>query len=394
MRARLPALLVVAALTGLAACQDLVPDAATPVAPAGSKAGIARRSPTATPPPAWARFELPPSVRVLDLDLRTPARRAIDPDAYVCYASTPVRDWFQKRAEHFFRAEPAVAEVLYDFPYAEWIVLLDAILSPTPAAPQYFGYRGEYTRVVQKAERETKRFWDIPSPHIETVGMHGSMLLDTARVAGIYEMVFYDPAELPWSPEEFARRIREAVLESRVLNGGNHPLFSANAMALGAAYGDPSDRIVLGDGILDAYAQIGYGDVAPQAIYAHEFAHHVQFANGYFEDPYATVDDEAEATRYTEMMADAMAAYYLTHKRGQAMNRKRVEQFLQIFFQLGDCSFNSPGHHGTPNQRLAAARFGFDVADQAQKQGHILTSDQFHALFVKQYPKLIAPDRP
>ena len=60
--------------------------------------------------------------------------------------------------------------------------------------------------------------------------------------------------------------------------------------------------------------------------------------------------------------------------------------------QIWDCAFDNPGHHGTPNQRMAAAQLGFDVADQAQKQGHILTSEQFHALFVAAYPDLIAPD--
>jgi hypothetical protein len=73
------------------------------------------------------------------------------------------------------------------------------------------------------------------------------------------------------------------------------------------------------------------------------------------------------------------------------MNRKRVEQFLQVFFQIGDCQFTSSGHHGTPIQRMRAAQFGFDVADQAQKQGHILTSDQFHDLFVAEYTTFVAP---
>ena len=41
---------------------------------------------------------------------------------------------------------------------------------------------------------------------------------------------------------------------------------------------------------------------------------------------------------------------------------------------------------------MKSARFGFDVADQAQKQGHILTSQQFHDLFVAYYPALVAPD--
>jgi hypothetical protein len=39
-----------------------------------------------------------------------------------------------------------------------------------------------------------------------------------------------------------------------------------------------------------------------------------------------------------------------------------------------------------------AAQLGFDVADQAQKQGHILTSEQFHDLFVDAYLDIVAPD--
>jgi hypothetical protein len=133
-------------------------------------------------------------------------------------------------------------------------------------------------------------------------------------------------------------------------------------------------------------------DVAPQAFYAHEFGHHLQVQKGYFDDPLMTAGDPPEQTRYRELMTDAFSAYYLIHRRGAALNRKRVEQFLEVFFDIGDCTFAHPNHHGTRNQRMRAAHFGFDVADQAQKQGHILTADQFHALFVAAYQGLIAPD--
>jgi hypothetical protein len=93
-------------------------------------------------------------------------------------------------------------------------------------------------------------------------------------------------------------------------------------------------------------------------------------------------------------MADAMAGYYLTHRKGAGFHRKRVEQFLQIFFQIGDCAFNTPTHHGTPNQRMAAARFGFDVAHEAERKGRIMPSAEFHDLFVQAYPSLVAPDAP
>ncbi|HET9038865.1 MAG TPA: hypothetical protein VFN40_01780, partial [Gemmatimonadales bacterium] len=251
------------------------------------------------------------------------------------------------------------------------------------------GYQGEYTQRMHKTEKDVKRFWDIFSDDIQLIGIHGTMLLDTDRVAATYEAVFgVDAATAAF----FAGLIRDAVLQSQTLDGGNHPLFSFNAFAVSTNGGPIPDKILMGDGVLEGYAALGFDDVAPQAVYAHEFGHHIQYENGYFDDPYATAGDPPEQTRYTELMADAFAAYYLTHSRGAAMNRKRVEEFLEVFFQIGDCAFSDPGHHGTPNQRMAAARFGFDVADQAQKQGHILTSDQFHDLFVAAYPGLVAPD--
>ena len=76
----------------------------------------------------------------------------------------------------------------------------------------------------------------------------------------------------------------------------------------------------------------------------------------------AAIDERVKAivgvvcfTRYTELMADAYSAYYLTHKRGAAMNRHRVAGFLEVFYQIGDCAYTNNGHHGTPNQRMNAA---------------------------------------
>ena len=48
---------------------------------------------------------------------------------------------------------------------------------------------------------------------------------------------------------------------------------------------------------MEGYKEIGFGDVGPEAVYAHEFGHHVQFQKGYFEDPLATTGDPAEQTR-------------------------------------------------------------------------------------------------
>ncbi|MFM6849677.1 MAG: hypothetical protein ACKOVB_11295, partial [Terrabacter sp.] len=64
----------------------------------------------------------------------------------------------------------------------------------------------------------------------------------------------------------------------------------------------------------------------------------------------------------------------------------------QSFFQVGDCNFDKPGHHGTPNQRLAASTWGWSVADAAQKQGHVLPSLTLDAQFEAKLPELVAPD--
>jgi hypothetical protein len=380
MSTRPPTLLALAALTALAACHDVRPDAITAAVP-----------PTASGPhTVRPAHPLSPFQYIVFVPWGE-FRHAIDPGAYVCSTSTPVRDWFGAQHAGLLAAEPATYSLLHAGLPASVVVEADAVLFRTTDTPQYFGYRGEYTRVLQQTERDVKRFWDIASGEIQLIGMHGSMLLDTVRVATSFGAFMNGVIGVPTTAEEargYARSIRNTVLESRLLNAGDHPILSFNAFAVPMVPQLISaDKIIMGDGVLDGFGRLGFGDVAPQALYAHEFAHHIQYQRGWYQ-----AGADPEGTRYTELMADAMAAYYLTHKRGGTMNKHRVAEFLEAFFQIGDCAFSNPNHHGTPNQRLAAARFGFDVADQAQKQGHILTSDQFHALFVATYPQLVGPD--
>lgn len=341
------------------------------------------------------RIKLPPSSQITDQT--NPIAPVINPGDYVCDPSSPVADWFTTEVSKVITQEPAIFNDLYFNLLADLIPTYDALLLQTEATPQYFGYDGQYTKVLQKTEQAVKGFWDIPSDDIQLIGMHGTMLLDVDRVAATYQAAFEIAPGVPVPPDlaqALAQQVRTDMLASQTLNGGNHPLFSFNAFAFSTFGGPIPDKVVVGDGILAGYEAVGLSDVAPKAIYAHEFGHHIQFENGYFDEaiPGSATPDAAERTRYRELMADAFAGYYLTHKHGATLNRKRVEQFLEIFFEIGDCGFNNPSHHGTPNQRMAAARFGFDVADEAQKQGHVLTSQQFHDLFVAAYPTLVAPD--
>jgi hypothetical protein len=371
---------------GTAGCQD---QEAVPTAPAAGGPAFARHG-TQQPKVDRDHIKLPARARKIDQQFAEAARRAIDPNDYVCPPSTPLIDYLIGTINESIQKEPDVFFTLISLA-ADIVPTVDAILFETEATPgsQVYGFSGEYTHRLIKTERDVKRFWDINSADIQMVALKGTMLLDVQRVAHTYEIAF----GIPHAQALFlAGIVRSTLLQSITMDRGNYPLFSFNAFAVpGGGPGFPP-KVVMGDGVLEGYKAIGFDDVAPQAVYAHEFGHHVQFAKGYFNDPLATSGDPAEQTRYTELMADAFSAYYLTHKRGAALNKKRVAQFLEVFFNIGDCAFDNPGHHGTPNQRMKAAQFAFDLADQAQKQGHILTADQFHALFVAAYPSLVAPD--
>jgi hypothetical protein len=337
-----------------------------------------------------APLVLPASVVARDQLFGDAGRPAIDPTDYVCTQGSPVVDVVNAELTRTFTTPGEAAKffTIYNV-YGDLVPTYDALYFQSASTPQTYGYNGQFTKQIRKTERDIKLFWNIASSDIEVVAMHGTVLLDVARTAQTLELFGYPAAQAL----VYAQQIRQALLTSTTMNGGNYAFFTFNAYAYSDFAGPLPDKIVMGDGILEAYAAVGLGDVAPQGIFAHEFAHHIQYENDYFNDLDPSLSD-AEQTRYTELMADAYAAYFLTHARGAALNQKRVVQFLEVFYQIGDCAFSDPGHHGTPNQRMAAAEFGFRIADEYLKQGHILTAEEFHALFVAEYPSLIAPDAP
>ena len=328
---------------------------------------------------------LPRGVRVSDL---AEPGRAVVPTT--CDDNTPFVQYFLTRAFEI----PLPSLILLLNRFADLVPTYEALLFQTRNRDTFFGYDGTYTHRMNKVERDVKNFWDIKSDDIQVLAMHGTVLADPSRTVPTYENPNF--LGLPAAvAQTWAADVQNVIQTEPTVNGGNHPLFTFNAFAISAPEIGIPDKIVMGDGVLDAYAVIGFDDVAPQAIFAHEFGHHIQFERNYFDelpsgaDP-ATVD-QAERTRHNELMADAFAGYYLTHKRGAALNAKRVAEFLEVFFQAGDCAFTNPGHHGTPAQRMRAAEFGFSVAHEAQKQGHILTAAQVHARFEAAYPSIVAP---
>lgn len=239
---------------------------------------------------------------------------------------------------------------------------------------QYFGANGEYNQFMTLRQRQLEGFWNMPG-QIRVNGQHSATLNDRDKVAYILYEYFTG-----LTSEEEAYELADELMALNALFSTipESPFFSVDGFATS------ENLIVIGDGLVQMLAESGVSaDIVWTGVLAHEWAHQIQFDNMKAWYPNGAADNRPEATRYTELEADFMAAYYMTHKRGATYNWKRVEQFFTLFFQIGDCSFESNGHHGTPDQRMAAARLGYELANQAQKQGHILSPEQVHEAFVE-----------
>lgn len=302
---------------------------------------------------------------------------AIDPNDYEC-GPTELR---------FYSADLRSDWDPYDYlifnNLGRYIVFDYVYLFENEDGGQYYGPDGEFTNQINRTFKDLLRFWNIPTD-ILLRDAHGKIFDDVEKVIKLLRVYGY-----PQATAELLADLLKTIYGSDKYFNYNHPLLSFNAFAATADefWGTPK-KIVMGDGILKAYADLGFGDVAPQAILAHEYGHHVQFAKD------VEFLNSPESTRKTELMADAFAAYYLTHKRGSTMNWKRVQLFLEVFFEIGDCSFASNGHHGTPNQRMNAAIFGYNLANDTKVNGVIMTAEEFILLFEAELPSLIAPDAP
>jgi predicted metalloprotease len=73
---------------------------------------------------------------------------------------------------------------------------------------------------------------------------------------------------------------------------------------------------------LQGFETLGYGDIAPQAMLAHEYAHHIQYELGVLTRGMQLIPKTA---RRIELMCDAYTAYYLSHPRGAAMQGENVQ---------------------------------------------------------------------
>lgn len=252
-------------------------------------------------------------------------------------------------------------------------------------ADQSFGPNGEYTDQINTSAADIKRFWgNAELDNIILVASHGSVLQDRNKVVATFKSPQYGYSDQ--KANAYADSVATLFGIHPLFLNGQHPAFTYNQLAIPdttfAGFGRIPAKIIIGDGLLQGFDAIGYGDIAPQAILAHEYAHHIQYDLGIVVRGWQRGKELIPKTsRRIELMADAYAAYYLSHPRGAAMRGESVQRFLQVFSNLGDCEFKGDSHHGTPAQRMGAAEWGANLATNTHKEGQILSGLEFARLF-------------
>lgn len=387
-RRTLPTALALALTLGATAAPALAaPTATTPTATAAQDAGreaLLEQVQELFPQDA-ERVELLNEALGIDPERRAEAlERAIDGSQYEC-SDTELSGWLDEQMAEWDFVDVLILSLTGALDWPTYEALLYQ-----PDGPQTYGRDGEHTKELTKTLRTLKKFWDVDGSDIDMAAMHSGVIMDDSRMVPMLAFLYgTDEAEA----QEMADLVQGYLDEER-FDHGHHPLFSFNAFAYSEEGAPPEqqlgiqDKIVVGDGILEGMEAIGLGDVAPRGILAHEYGHHVQFELGLFDDHVG----DAEATRTTELEADALGGYYLSHPRGERLRHARVDAFVRSFGEVGDCAFDNPNHHGTPNQRSAAARWADQLANAKGAKGHVLPAATVSEHFRAVLPEIVAPD--
>lgn len=133
-----------------------------------------------------------------------------------------------------------------------------------------------------------------------------------------------------------------------------------------------SGTVLFGLTLMESELRTEYGGAAVAGIAGHEGAHILQYAR-----PDVHRRLAGPTAVHIELHADFMAGYYFSRT---GRTERSLIAFADSLFSKGDYDYNSRGHHGTPQQRVASMRAGYaagtnDLA-RAIEQGvaHVLTT--------------------
>ena len=136
----------------------------------------------------------------------------------------------------------------------------------------------------------------------------------------------------------------------------------------------PSGDILYGLSLFHQLVASYGGDAAPiSGVLAHEWGHQIQFDNGWFTSSEST-------SRPIELEADAFSGFYMALS-SDAYSWNEINNYFAAVASTGDFNFNEPNHHGTPQERLAAAQLGFQTAYQVIQTQTPLTYADLHQIF-------------
>jgi hypothetical protein len=166
---------------------------------------------------------------------------------------------------------------------------------------------------------------------------------------------------------------QEVVIQSSFWRGIPANFHAWNDCQAPNAESLPTGDILFGVNFFQSLIAKNSGDSLPIAgVLAHEWAHQIQFDNGWMVQTEPTV-------RPTELEADAFSGFYMA--LAKSWDWAFISDYFSTLASLGDYNFTDPGHHGTPQERLAAAQLGFQTALQAIQTQTTLTYSDLHQIF-------------
>jgi predicted metalloprotease len=170
---------------------------------------------------------------------------------------------------------------------------------------------------------------------------------DTAAVWNwYYEQWGYDPGGVNyvWVP---AGQTAVTTCDDSVIDADTSPFYCAS-----------DDTIFFGMNRAVWYWEKAGGDFGLAAAIAHEYGHNVQHELGISEKTYGVTRHELHADCFAG--AFAHVAYY----QG-ILDSNDVSEGMTSRYLVGDFEFDNPQHHGTPEERAAAFKLGYDAAGPA-----------------------------
>lgn len=95
-----------------------------------------------------------------------------------------------------------------------------------------------------------------------------------------------------------------------------------------------------------------YGDAALAYIVGHEYAHAMQTVYRF----------QPRSTPISELQADCLAGVYLGLIPNIVLDQRDILEIQSLAYRIGDYSWGSRHHHGTPQQRVRAVVIGMQGA--------------------------------